>query len=272
MKKTQTPPITIILYFVGAILIIIGLCLTIRFAIANGERENLKSVYTEVSATVDYVDSVREGRHYKKYVKGHYTVNDKDYNVTFDDYPATVQEGDTIPVYYDPNDPGTIIKSPGRGTSFAANMIALGIIVAGFAAIIFGSRMKINQTDIDIESRYRSYEEYGGYTTERAGTLFDREINPAELSLDKPVSTPKGHLARRAERRNALFKRNEPDYSKKYAALLNSRPSEKPTAEDYIHEYTQGGNPAAARQYEQQYGSTFEFYKSPDEPTDDNNF
>ena len=66
MKKTQTPPITIILYFVGAILIIIGLCLTIRFAIANGERENLKSVYTEVSATVDYVDSVREGRHYKK--------------------------------------------------------------------------------------------------------------------------------------------------------------------------------------------------------------
>lgn len=275
MNRTETPPLTKILYVVGAALILLGIGLTVRFAIASGERENLKSVYTETMATVDNVDSVREGRHYRKVVTGHYTVDDKDYDIVFEDYPATVQEGNKIAVYYDPNDPGKIIHNPGRGTSFAANFIALLIIAAGIAAIFFGGRMRRNVVDVQIESRYRSYDEYGGATTERAGTLFDRPIDPADLQLDKP-QRPTGYRnfhQRRADRLNAMFSPQETDYTKKYAALLRDRPDNSnintgdvsPSVENYIHEYTQGGNPAAAAEYERQHGSGFDFYKSPEQ-------
>ncbi len=39
----------------------------------------------------------------------------------------------------------------------------------------------------------------------------------------------------------------------------------KPDYMDYINEYTNGGNEAAARMYEQQNGSGFDYYKSPQE-------
>lgn len=279
MNKVETPPITKILYFVGAVLIILGIGITVRLAIANSERDGLKNVYTPIEAHVDTVDSVYSGHHYEKVVKGHYTVDGEDYNVTFEDYPATVQEGDKLTVYYDPDNPGTIIHNPGRGTSLGANLIALVIIVAGFIAVFYGSKMKRNNVDIEIESRYKSYEEYGGETTERSGTLFDHEINPADLRLNKPKPVIQGRAARRAERISSLFQPKETDYAGKYAALLRDHPGSmnggtsdgKPTPDDYIHEYTQSGNPTAAKMYEQQNSNeVFGFYQSPEEPSGGN--
>lgn len=274
MNSTQRSPLATMLYIVGAILIAVGIGITIRLVIAEGERENLKGSFVETDAVVDEVE-VHTGRgenSLEKIVWAHYYVDGEYYdNVRIYDYPATVKEGDHLPIYYDPNDPKTIIHNPGRGTTFGANLIGLVFVIGGIAAIFFAGRSSKNVVDTQIESRYKSYEEYGGETTERAGTLFDREISPADLKLDKPKPSFGRRRSRRYGRGSSMFENsfgNDQDPMEKYAKLLGTRPDAKPTAEDYIHEYTQGGNPAAAAQYEKEHGSGFDFYQSPESPDD----
>ena len=124
-----------------------------------------------------------------KIVMAHYTVDGKLYdNVQIFDYPATISEGDIITVYYDPADPGIIIKNPDRGTSLVANIIGLILIVLGFAAIIFGGKASKGRADMKLEERYHPHDNYTGEMTERANTLFDREVSPKEFTPDQDYS------------------------------------------------------------------------------------
>ncbi len=181
----------LILFIVGAAMIALGVGLTLRLMIADSERQDLKNKYIETEAFVDSVDSkinmYSEGP--DKIVMAHYTVDGKLYdNVQIFDYPATISEGDIITVYYDPADPGIIIKNPDRGTSLVANIIGLILIVLGFAAIIFGGKASKGRADMKLEERYHPHDNYTGEMTERANTLFDREVSPKEFTPDQDYS------------------------------------------------------------------------------------
>ena len=183
MEDKAAKTIRLILFVIGAVLIALGVGLTLRLMVAESERQDLKNKYVETDAFIDSVDSNIDSLSGgpDKIVMAHYTVDGKLYeNVQICDYPATISKGDIISVYYDPADPRTIIQNPSRGTSLAANLIGLILIVLGFAAIIFGGKASKGRADMQLEQRYHPHDNYTGEKTERANTLFDREISPEE--------------------------------------------------------------------------------------------
>ena len=64
-----------------------------------------------------------------------YTVNGKDYEGIFGNMSGTFKEGDSITVYYDPDDPGKVTNSK-IGGILAPIFIVVGALAAGFGAFI----------------------------------------------------------------------------------------------------------------------------------------
>lgn len=203
MNSTHKNPITYLFYIIAGILILSGIIIAVKVNLAAGERENLKNTYVETQGIIDSVETnMVAAESTEKVVLAHYEVDGKVYdNVRIYDFPATVRKGDSITIYYDPENPKVIIQNPGKGSIFGANAISLILVVAGFAALVFSGKFTKSRSDINYESRFKPYDEYGGETTERAGTLFDREVDPSELVLDDPTK----HRIRRRQSRHKKY-------------------------------------------------------------------
>lgn len=192
MNNSKKSPLTYLCYIIGGIFIILGVVVAVMVNSASEKRENLKTDFTETQGIVDEIID-ETGTNFDtviKYVLVHYEVNGKVYdNVRIDEFPATVQKGDSITVYYDPDNPKTIIKTPAKRSIFAANFISLVLVALGFAALfIAGKFSPKTRSETDFESRYKPYDYYTEETTERAGTLFDHEVDPSELVLEDDKS------------------------------------------------------------------------------------
>ncbi len=175
--------------------------------IASDEPFHMLLNYSQTDAVITNISTQR----IKKYRNGtrsnHH--HSKEYYVTR--YNATIKfetaDGNTISkelisvgpgyskgaymsIYYDPGKPEKVIKDSQYEMVRNGMLVLILFNVIGIVALIViivrkskGSVYKISRVDRDIESRYKSYEEYGGEKTERAGTLFDREVKDSDLKL-----------------------------------------------------------------------------------------
>lgn len=183
MKKTSINPISVILYIVGALLILSAIIVAVRVKILDDQREALKDDFIETQGVIDRIDISAEGG--TKIVYAHYVVDGKTYqNVKIHDYPATVKVGDAVSIWYDPENPEKFINNPGTGMVLIENALSIILLVFGFGALITSTGLSKSKAEIQTESKFKPYDAYGGEQTERAGTLFDREIDPAELDMD----------------------------------------------------------------------------------------
>ena len=203
----QKGPVRMFFYIIGIAMIVGGVLTAARVEIAKSQTERVKSGFQTVQGVVQKIN-YKNGNSNDKEVLVRFTVDDIEYeDVRVYDYPVDVREGVGITVYYDPANPkSTIPYSHQKDPDDHSILIGIFLMISGVVLICIGINNKHSLADDQLQSRFTSYEEYSGETTERAGTLFDREVDPAELKLEKASAYRRRRFSRNVDRRKEFDK------------------------------------------------------------------
>ena len=113
--------------------VIVGIVFTIvSFALSSNYSKDLKRCSAQVDATITdiitYKDSDNETS-YKTEVS--YTVDDKDYIVTLDQYASNYKLGKTLEINYNPDDPTDIVQEGNKFMYMIFRIMGIGFIIIG---------------------------------------------------------------------------------------------------------------------------------------------
>lgn len=186
MHNKDINPISKFFYLAGILMIIGAFVSGIIAVVITADHNRIMSQYGTVQGTIQRV-SLKDGVRSIEYdgVWAYYEVNGVEYtDVRIYSYPDPPITGQTVTIYYDLSDPGqTIPFSPDSSPDGNSAFRTVVFIVCAAVMIFAGYSAGHMRSNTEVASRYKSYESYGGDTTERAGTLFDKEVDPKDLRL-----------------------------------------------------------------------------------------
>ncbi len=202
-----------LLYLVGILLIVAALICGLIAGVSAISTGSVVNQYKTVQGTIEKV-TLKDGAAGIEY--GDVFVKYEVDGVKYDDiqiytYPDPPTTGTTVLVYYDPADPSkTIPFSPTSAPAGNPGSLAVIFLIIGAVMIVSGYAYGHFRTDEEVRTHFKSYESYGGDCTERAGELFNREVDPSETKLygDSYVDSPKN---RRIRQQKKLFGLDEYD-------------------------------------------------------------
>ena len=186
MDNNKKNPNVFALYLIGGLLAAIGVIMSLVFFVSAAQSAGIYAEYEKVQGTISRVefDTTDHGIEYGN-IYAEYEVNGVEYNnVRIYSYPSPPVTGSIVTVYYDPLDPGkTLDFDPSESSQ--GRTLFFGITLAGLGAVllIMGRVVSKSRTNEEQHARFKSYEEYDGEKTERAGTLFDKEVDFRETRL-----------------------------------------------------------------------------------------
>ena len=196
MNNKKGLTMTALMYIIGGILIGFGVIIAIFMGITANSNSIYKENFSKTSGVitemeVETVNSNSPGSNgSNKLRKYHiqYKVGDEIYTtIKTEPYSNIRRTRDHLIVYYDPAFPSSAQVDDSASSNISTIIISLLLVAAGFAAIIFGGKFSRKKPDDLFKDRFKSYDEYSGDLTEKAGTLFDREVKSSETRLPNPT-------------------------------------------------------------------------------------
>ena len=185
MNDNKTVNTSSILFIIGAAMIVIGVVMSIISGISAVQAKSEASRYRSAEGVIRDVEilSVNPRMEYGD-VYAEYEVDGKTYKSRIYDYPDPPITGASVTVYYDPSSPENTIKSdPSAKSQGGSIFVNLSLVGLGVVIVLIARASRNARTNEEIRARYKSYEEYGGEVTERAGTLFDQKVSPEDTKF-----------------------------------------------------------------------------------------
>lgn len=196
METRRKNPAAVLFYLAGGVLIAFGIIMTIIVKTSYDANQSIRNNFIPVTANV--TDRIYDSQNeYVKEIYVSYTVGEEEFENTriILEHPSAYVSS-LVTVYYDPGNPSVALPESSSSSIGFAYGIALFVVIGGFVLIVIGGTKSKSKAVSKIEERFRPYDEYEGGYTEKAGTLFDKEVNPEDLKLEK-----KKHSRRRERRR-----------------------------------------------------------------------
>ncbi len=186
MDNIKKNPQLTLLFFIGIIMAAVGIIMAVISGISVVMTTGSSANYQSVQGTIDHSEMISTDRGIEYgdvYAK--YEVNGVTYKSRIYDYPDPPVTGSIVKVYYDPSNPEkTRPLEASAGLNAGSLFVNLLLALFGVILIIAAYALRNARTDEEQRVRYKSYEEYGGEQTERAGTLFDKEVSYEETKFD----------------------------------------------------------------------------------------
>lgn len=120
---------------IGSIFLIIGIVLAIASGISISEEMDFKNNADTTEAVITDIVRYHSKNGSKRRPVIKYTVNGREYQQTLSEYHSGMSVGDSITVYYDPNDPANVSS----GSLFSSIMVTgAGVLFAAIGGVFIG--------------------------------------------------------------------------------------------------------------------------------------